>query len=192
MQRDLGRHDWLRAARLALLKGGEDAVRVERLARDLHVTKGSFYWHFRDREELLELLLREWEQELANDIIPRLRGRRGKEALLSLLQLLVKRVPLGDQGILPSDAAIFTWAAVSPEVARRVNRAERQRVRLLKRIIGDLHLVETLYLVWLGFVARGQRAPESRKTFPKIARMMLELASSTTRKPHSRNSMISR
>lgn len=167
-------------------------MRVERLARDLHVTKGSFYWHFRDREELLELLLREWEQELANDIIPRLRGRRGKEALLSLLQLLVKRVPLGDQGILPSDAAIFTWAAVSPEVARRVNRAERQRVRLLKRIIGDLHLVETLYLVWLGFVARGQRAPESRKTFPKIARMMLELASSTTRKPHSRNSMISR
>ncbi|MGA8555700.1 MAG: hypothetical protein WB630_14905, partial [Candidatus Acidiferrales bacterium] len=156
------------------------------------VTKGSFYWHFKDREELLELLLREWEQELAKDIIPRLRGRRGKEALLSLLQLLVKRVPLGDQGIVPSDAAIFTWAAVSPEVARRVNRAERQRVRLLKRIIGDLQLVETLYLVWLGFVAQGQRAPESRKTFPKIARMMLKLASSTTRKPHSRNSKISR
>jgi AcrR family transcriptional regulator len=175
-----------------LLKGGEDAVRVERLARDLHVTKGSFYWHFRDREELLELLLREWEQELAKDIIPRLRGRRGKEALLSLLQLLVKRVPLGDQGILPSDAAIFAWAAVSPEVARRVNRAERQRVRLLKRIIGDLHLVETLYLVWLGFVARGQRAPECRKTFPKIASMMLELASPESRKPHGGSSKLSR
>jgi AcrR family transcriptional regulator len=192
MQRDLARNDWLRAARLALLKGGEDAVRVERLARDLHVTKGSFYWHFRDRKELLELLLREWEQELSKDIIPRLRGRRGTEALVSLLQLLVKRVPLGDQGILPSDAAIFTWAAVSPDVARRVNRAERQRLRLLKHIIGDLHLVETLYLVWLGFVARGQRAPESRKTFPKIASMMLELASSAARKPPGGRSKISR
>ncbi|SRR5579862_5258958 len=176
---DLERDDWLRAARLALLRGGVDAVRVERLARDLSVTKGSFYWHFKDREELLELLLREWEQELAEDIIPRLRGQRGKEGLLSLVRLLVKRVPLGEQGLLPSDAAVFAWAAVSPEVAQRVNRSERERIRLLKRIIGDSHLVEMLYLAWLGFVARGQRVPGSRNAFPRIARMMLELSSST-------------
>ena len=46
MEQSLGKSDWLRAARLALLHGGVEAVRVERLARDLHVTKGSFYWHF--------------------------------------------------------------------------------------------------------------------------------------------------
>jgi len=57
MDRDLGQDDWLRAARLALLRGGVEAVRVEKLARDLGVTKGSFYWHFKDRDELLELLL---------------------------------------------------------------------------------------------------------------------------------------
>jgi len=156
-------------------------VRIERLARDLHVTKGSFYWHFKDREELLELLLHEWEQELSKDIVPRLRGRRGKQGLLSLVRLLVKRVPLGEEGILPSDAAIFAWAAVSTGVARRVNRAERERIRLLKHIIGNSHLVEMLYLVWLGFVARGQRVPGSRKAFPRIASMMLELSSSATR-----------
>ncbi len=177
MDRRLAETDWLRAARSALLHGGVEAVRVERLARDLHVTKGSFYWHFKDREELLELLLKEWEQELSQQIIPQLRGRRGRKALLLLLQLLVNSVPLGEQGILPSDAAIFTWASVSPEVARRVNRAERQRIQLLKRIIGNPDLVELLYLVWLGFVAQGQRAPESRKKFPQIARMMLELSS---------------
>jgi AcrR family transcriptional regulator len=182
MDRRLAEIDWLRAARSALLHGGVEAVRVERLARDLHVTKGSFYWHFKDREELLELLLQEWEQELSQQIIPQLRGRRGEKALLLLLRLLVKRVPLGEHGLLPSDAAIFTWASVSPEVARRVNRAERQRILLLKRIIGDSDLVELLYLVWLGFVAQGQRAPESRKRFPQVARMMLELSSSTARK----------
>ena len=181
MERELGRNDWLRAARMALLRGGAEAVRVERLSRDLHITKGSFYWHFKDREELLGLLLQEWEQELSKDIIPRLRGRKGQKALLSLVQLLVKRLPLGEQGILPSDAAIFAWAAVSPEVARRVNRAEKERLRLLKHIIGDSHLVELLYLVWLGFVARGQRLPESRMRFPQIARLMLELASPATR-----------
>jgi AcrR family transcriptional regulator len=190
MAHDLERNDWIRAARLALLRGGVEAVRVERLARDLHVTKGSFYWHFKDREELLDLLLREWEQELSEDIIPRLRGLRGRKALLSLVRMLVKRVPLGEQGRLPSDGAIFAWAAVSPEVAQRVNCAERERIRLLKHIVGDSHLVEMLYLVWLGFVARGQREPGSRKSFPRVASMMLELSSPARRNRPRRTSRV--
>lgn len=169
---------------MALLKGGVEAVRVEKLARDLHVTKGSFYWHFEDREELLDLLLREWEEELMKDIIPRLKGCRGREALRLLLRLMVKRVPLGEEGILPSDAAIFTWASTSPAVARRVNLAEKKRIELLTRIIGSPDRTEILYLVWLGFVARGQRLPNSRQNFPRIARAMLELFSAkSSRKP---------
>jgi AcrR family transcriptional regulator len=175
MAKDLGRKEWLRAARLALLKGGVEEVRVERLARDLHVTKGSFYWHFKDREELLEVLLREWEEEFLTDIIPRLEGRRGRDAVRCLAQLMVERVPLGEEGILPSDAAIFTWASVSPEVARRANRAERKRIESLTQVVEDPGRAELLYLVWLGFVARGKRVPSLRKQFPRIARAMLKL-----------------
>jgi AcrR family transcriptional regulator len=174
MDRDLGRDDWLQAARLALLKGGASEVRVERLARDLRVTKGSFYWHFKDREELLELLLREWEDDFA-EIIKQLKGLRGRKALSLLLRLVVEQAPLGEKGMSPSDAAIFTWASVSPDVARRVNRAEKKRIKLLKQIIGYPDRTEILYLVWLGFVARGKRVPGSRKRFPRIARTMLEL-----------------
>lgn len=192
LRMDLQRNDWLKAARLALLRGGAEAVRVEKLARDLRVTKGSFYWHFRDREELLEILLREWEEELFNDIIPRLNGRRGHEALQLLLQLLVQQVPLSEQGILPSDAAMYTWAAVSPDIARRVNRAEKRRIALLKRVIGDSKTVEFLYLVWLGFVARGQRAPESRKQFPRIAHMMLDFSTSGKRPRKQRKTSMAR
>jgi hypothetical protein len=112
---------------------------------------------------------------LLKDIIPRLNGRRGREALRMLLRLMVARVPLGEEGILPSDAAMFTWASVSPVVAQRVNRAERKRIHLLKTIIGRALHVELIYLVWVGFVARGQRDPDSRKRFPQIARMMLDL-----------------
>jgi AcrR family transcriptional regulator len=175
MDKDLRRGDWLRAARLALLKGGIEEVRVERIARSLHVTKGSFYWHFKDRDELLDVLLREWEEELLHDIIPRLNGRQGREALQLLLRLMVERVPLGEKGLLPSDAAIFTWASVSPVVAERVNGAEKKRIELLKKLIGDPDRTELLYLVWLGFVARGQRVSGSRRRFPKIARTMLTL-----------------
>jgi AcrR family transcriptional regulator len=181
MEKDLSKDDWLKAARLALLQGGAEAVRVEKLARALNVTKGSFYWHFKDREELLESLLREWEKELAHDIIPRLQGRRRRDALVLLLRLMVERVPLGEKGILPSDAAMFTWASVSPVVARRVNRAERNRIELLKRIIGDRERTELLYLVWLGFVARGQRDSGSRQQFPQIAHALLKLFPPPTR-----------
>jgi AcrR family transcriptional regulator len=186
MVRDLRRDDWLKAARIALLNGGIEDVRVERMARDLHVTKGSFYWHFKDRDELLQILLREWEEELRMDIIPRLKGKRGRDALRLLLKLLVERAPLGEKGILPSDAAMFTWASVSPAVARRVNRAEQSRIELLARIIGDEQRTELLYLVWLGFVARGQRVSGSRRQFPQIARAMLKLLPPRTRAGRNR------
>ena len=62
-----------------------------------------------------ESLPREWENELSREIIPQLRGRRGRKPLQLLMRLMVQRVPLGEQGILPSDAAIFTWGSVSPE-----------------------------------------------------------------------------
>lgn len=170
----MGRSDWLKAARRALLKGGVEAVRVEKLARTLHVTKGSFYWHFKNRKALLDLLLREWEGEMA-EIIPRLGRRSARQTLLTFLRLLAERVRLSELGDVPSDAAIFAWATVSPKVARRVNRAEQERIKLLARISGQPDRIEFLYLAWLGFVARGQRVPGMRKRFPQFAQMMLKL-----------------
>lgn len=184
MGRTLDRDDWLRAARLALLRGGLEAVRVAKLARDLRVTKGSFYWHFKDRDELLELLLREWEGEGAA-IVAQLGGATGRQALVTLMQVLIERARLSEEGKVPSDAAIFAWASVSARVARRVRRAEEERIELLARLIGGggrglaRGRADVFYLAWLGFVARGQRVPAFRKRFPEIARAMLHLMTST-------------
>ena len=41
---------------------GIRAVAVESLARDMGVTKGSFYWHFPNRDALLEQSLLRWEK----------------------------------------------------------------------------------------------------------------------------------
>lgn len=173
MERDLKREDWLREARLALLRGGIAAVRVERLARSLHVTKGSFYWHFQDRDDLLESLLREWENEVA-EILPQLWRAPANQRLHLLVRLLERRARLSEEGKVPSDAAIFVWASVDRRVAVRVNKADEERFRQLARL-GRRDQMELFYLVWLGFVARGQRLPESRKRFPEIARAILRL-----------------
>jgi AcrR family transcriptional regulator len=57
------------AARAAMAEGGIDAVAVEPLARRLGVTKGSFYWHFKDRRALLEATLEGWERESTDAVI---------------------------------------------------------------------------------------------------------------------------
>ena len=56
----LGRADWLRSALQLLISDGIDAVQITRLATSMSVTRGSFYWHFKGREDLLSAMLAEW------------------------------------------------------------------------------------------------------------------------------------
>ncbi len=55
--------DWERGALDLIAEQGVAAVAVEPLARRLGVTKGSFYWHFTGRDELLAQALKRWEVE---------------------------------------------------------------------------------------------------------------------------------
>src|SRR5207245_3767064 len=64
--------DWARAAFRAIARGGVDAVAVEPIAAELGATKGSFYWHFKNRGALIEAALDEWEQRLTDDVIEEL------------------------------------------------------------------------------------------------------------------------
>jgi AcrR family transcriptional regulator len=173
----LGRDDWLRAARLALLHGGPAAVRVERLARELEITRGSFYWHFTDRAELLDALLREWEDEL-RDVLAALPPLHGVAAVRELMAFLAPRVAASERGGVPSDAAIFAWAASDAAVAARVNAAEVQRVAFMKRLVGDDDVGEFLYLAYLGFVMRRRRSPSAAAYFPTLA-LLMERAAAT-------------
>jgi len=68
----LERADWERAALHAIADGGLDAAAVEPLARRLGVTKGSFYWHFANRDELIAAALARWEQQYTDGVIAEL------------------------------------------------------------------------------------------------------------------------
>ena len=69
--RRLSADDWTSAALAALAEGGVGAVAVEPLAARLGATKGSFYWHFRNRDALLEAALQRWERLETDDVIAR-------------------------------------------------------------------------------------------------------------------------
>lgn len=68
-RQSLNAESWAAAALDAMAAGGLDAVAVEPLARRLNVTKGSFYWHFPNREALVKAALALWEQRETVDVV---------------------------------------------------------------------------------------------------------------------------
>lgn len=66
----LSRDAWLDAAASVIAEGGFDNLRVLLLAKKLGVTRGSFYWHFKDHQDLVVSFLQRWRErrlaELAN------------------------------------------------------------------------------------------------------------------------------
>lgn len=82
--------DWAAAALEALSGGGVDAVAVEPLAARLGATKGSFYWHYKDRESLVRAALDLWEQEQTVAVIGELSRLDGPaERLRALIDLVL-------------------------------------------------------------------------------------------------------
>lgn len=165
----------MRAARLALLTSGPDSVRVEKLARKLDVTKGSFYWHFKDRKEILEALLSEWEEETATLTAVALAHADAEQGLRDLLETVKKAVVLSERGEAPSDAAMFAWASMSTDVARRVNQVERKRLQFFTQLTGRPDRAELAYYAYLGFITRRRRVPAAAAGFPLLAEMLFDL-----------------
>jgi AcrR family transcriptional regulator len=85
----LGPGDWIAAALELLVTDNIDAIRVDVLAKRIGVTRGSFYWHFADREDLLTRLLDHWRNTTTEGVIARFNreGIEPAEMLRSLLNL---------------------------------------------------------------------------------------------------------
>ena len=129
MNKRLDREQWIGAALRAAARHGIDGVRVERLAEELGVTKGSFYWHFKDRNALLETVLEAWRARATNDIIGEVEARGGDPA--ARLLHLIAIVGQGDGRL---DQVIRTWAANDHTAARALAEVDRRRLDYLKTL----------------------------------------------------------
>jgi len=117
-RRRLSRSDWADAALTAIATGGLTAVAVEPLAARLGATKGSFYWHFANRDELLAAALARWEQATTTDVLVEV--DRAADHPVDQLRLLIttvveaaERDPIG-----PALLATAGHPAVAPVLAR--------------------------------------------------------------------------
>jgi AcrR family transcriptional regulator len=129
----LGPEDWTKAALAAIAEQGTAYVSVERLARELGATKGSFYWHFKDRPALIAAALDRWEHVYTDRIIERLADVADpRERFRALLESAFDDHP----GVL-IDANLLA-AADDPLVGAALERVARKRLAFVDRIFAQM------------------------------------------------------
>jgi AcrR family transcriptional regulator len=133
MSKRLGKLQWIDAGLKALAAGGVEAVRVEKIAQALQITKGSFYWHFKDRGALLEALLHAWKTRATDDVIAEVEkpGGDARTRLRSLFSITFK-----SDGRL--DRAVREWAGKDPLALAAQDHIDRRRVGYVAALFEEL------------------------------------------------------
>ncbi|HEX6674477.1 MAG TPA: TetR/AcrR family transcriptional regulator [Actinomycetes bacterium] len=168
-RRRLRRSDWAAAALAAIREGGVAAVVVEGLAERLGATKGSFYWHFKDRDELVTAALERWERQETDDVIERLRAIADPgERLRRLFELAFGDHPGGDTNVaLLADAA-------NPLVSPALRRVTQRRLDFLTSAFAETgltppaarHHALLAYTAYVGYFELRRAAPSATPTGP--------------------------
>jgi AcrR family transcriptional regulator len=155
----LQRDDWIQAALGRLARHGLDDVRVELLARELGVSKGSFYWHFRDRAELWERMLAAWE----SSELRWMDERSSQPSTASKWASFIARV--SDPERIRLEVAMRDWAWGDEKAALVVRSIEQKRAQFIAEVLADVGFSlraaqawsELVWLLCLGWMDRAAR-----------------------------------
>ncbi len=133
MSKRLGKQEWIVAGLKALSAKGVDSVRVERLADALGVSKGSFYWHFKNRDALLSAVLETWKTRATHDVIATVE-HGGGDARARIRALF--KIVLDSDGRL--DMAVRAWASKDKAVMATLALIDKRRLAYLETLFKEL------------------------------------------------------
>ncbi|MDO9415057.1 TetR/AcrR family transcriptional regulator [Pararhizobium sp.] len=184
-----GSHEgWLTAAYEALLESGVDSVKILPLAKRLGLSRTSFYWFFRDREELLGALIARWRDKNTGNIVKQSEAYAESisEAMLNVFDCWVNK-NLFDS---PFEFAVRSWALQSPDIQDEVQRADQARLEALSRLFVRFGYGEaaadvrarTTYLVQIGYISM----QSNEDTFTRMRRIPEYIAIYTGQVPQQR------
>lgn len=118
----LTRNHWVSAGLESLDQEGHAGISAEILARRLNVTRGSFYHHFRNREDFVRTLLAKWEEDYTERMLAyAAHGRTASETLMRYLSVAAEKQP-------GREVAIRAWALHDPLVAEFQQRVDATRL----------------------------------------------------------------
>jgi AcrR family transcriptional regulator len=127
---------WTVAALNLLAEQGIDGVRIELLARRLGVTKGSFYWHFKDRDDLHVAMLDHWRRKTTLGLIDRL-DHTDAPACERLRQLI--RLMTSPQSIQGSEVelSVRLWGRRDPRAQAALTEVDDLRTRYMAGLLKE-------------------------------------------------------
>jgi uncharacterized protein (DUF952 family)/AcrR family transcriptional regulator len=172
--------DWAEAAFAAVARGGVDAVAVEPIAVELGATKGSFYWHFKNRDALIDAALDEWERRLTDDVIREL--ERETDPAQRLKKLLASSFTLR---AMERAAEIALLANPDhPAVRRRVHHVAQRRIKWMAQQLealgrepsDALDRATLLSCIYVGYLQTTHVAPNVISEDAQRRRRLVELA----------------
>ena len=159
------RSDWLDVALNALATDGVDHVTVLNLSERLGVSRSSFYWYFKNRDELLGALLDRWDQLNTCSIVAQAEAPAAtvNEAVCNVFRCWVNPLIFSPR----LDFAVREWARRSAPVRKALDRADGVRTDALKALFvrfgydeGDaLVRARVLYYMQIGYYALDLREP---------------------------------
>ena len=154
---------WLAAAYQCLVESGVDAVRIAPLAERLNLSRTSFYWFFKDREELLATLIDQWRGKNTHNLISQAGAYAETiaEAILNVFDCWL------DSDLFDSrlEFAVRSWAQQSAQVAAEINKADAARIEALRDMFirfdyapqpADVR-ARTIYLTQIGYISMKTR-----------------------------------
>lgn len=129
---------WIEAAFRALTIGGSQAIRAEAIARELKVSKGSFYWHFENVDALKTQMLQLWQAQATQSIIEILEGSDvpAADKLRMLVDVATSDGNAKYDGVL-AEAAIRDWARYDARASETVEAVDSQRLNYLDILFGQ-------------------------------------------------------
>ncbi len=124
------RDDWLNLAGEVLIERGVSHVKVLTLARNLGVSRSSFYWYFRSREDLLDQLLEGWEGRNTRAVLDHAARPAGNicRAVMNLFECFIDPTRFNPR----LDFTVREWARRSPAVRTRLDAADTARVDAIR------------------------------------------------------------
>jgi AcrR family transcriptional regulator len=165
MADQLSAQDWLDRGLKVLAARGVSALKAEPLAKEMGVSRGSFYWHFADIGAFQAAILKHWREVAAEAIIANVEAAAGNEDPLAVLlrQVFSEKLAL--------ERAVRSWAAFDAAAKHAVQAIDRRRLDYVERLISARGVAaemaearaHILYWAFLGYalsdkpLARAQR-----------------------------------
>lgn len=150
---------WLDAAYQLLVEGGVEAVKIMPLAERLGLSRTSFYWHFADREALLDGLILRWQSRNTANLVAQTEKPAATitEAILNLFDCWIQQERFDSK----LEFSIRTWALTDAALAKTLAAADAARLAAIKALFlrfgyadaeADIR-AHTVYLTQIGYIS---------------------------------------